>query len=125
MTTTELDDVTSLLSKALPDPRGFAERVFVQLAARLSNPTQFSSAETEFKDGKDADSTGAMAPSASTDLPEDLSDPHALLAVALGACECWGFRADCTMCDGAGFSGWRQPDPTLFHEFVGPAVERL
>jgi hypothetical protein len=125
MTTTELDDVTSLLGKVLPDPRGFAQRVFEQLAARWSNSAHFNSAATEFNDAKDAQPTAAMTSSTANDIPEDLSDPHTLLAAALGACECWGFRFDCTVCDGAGFSGWRQPDPTLFHEFVAPAVERL
>ena len=47
-----------------------------------------------------------------------------LLAAALGACECWGLRANCDLCWGQGSAGWIQPDPELFEEFVQPAIAR-
>jgi hypothetical protein len=65
--------------------------------------------------------SGEPAPDAATAA----SDINILLAAALGACECWGARAGCDLCLGQGASGWTQPDPELFDEFVRPALERL
>jgi len=44
------------------------------------------------------------------------------LADALGACVCWGRDIDCDLCSGMGAPGWRTPNPTLFDEYVTPAV---
>jgi hypothetical protein len=57
--------------------------------------------------------------------PEPAVDTNLLLAVALGACECWGLRSGCVLCQGYGSAGWTQPDPELFEEFVRPAIARL
>ena len=59
------------------------------------------------------------------DADEAPADINILLAAALGACECWGLRADCDLCQGQGSAGWTEPDPELFDEFVGPAIARL
>jgi len=53
----------------------------------------------------------------------EISNRNTLLAAALGACNnCWGTRADCPVCDGAGTPGWVLPDPQLFASYVHPAV---
>ena len=46
----------------------------------------------------------------------------ALLAAALGACECWGQWEECPMCEGDGTSGWVLPDEQLYARYVQPAV---
>jgi hypothetical protein len=53
------------------------------------------------------------------------ADTTLVLAAALGACDCWGMVADCSVCAGAGTSGWTEPDVELFREFVGPALARI
>jgi hypothetical protein len=118
MTTNELDDVTALLERVLPDPRQFAERVFGQLVTRLSTAGGLAESGS-------LDPDGVVASSVKPAKPDEAAEPNVLLACALGACDCWGFSPDCAVCNGAGFSGWRQPDLDLFHEFVGPAVQRL
>jgi hypothetical protein len=56
---------------------------------------------------------------------EGLASTNVLLAAALGACECWGLRAECDLCQGRGSAGWAEPVAELFYEFVGPAIARL
>jgi hypothetical protein len=116
MSANELDDVTALLERVLPDPAGFAERLVQQVVTRWAAGDQMSAgpvvvqgeAETE-----DADIDGSAA------------DTTLVLAAALGACDCWGVAADCPVCAGAGTSGWTEPDVELFREFVGPALARI
>lgn len=55
----------------------------------------------------------------------ELRHRDAVLAAALGACECWGESGDCEICDGAGFPGWSLPDEDLFAEWVRPALTAL
>ncbi len=110
MTTSELAEVEALLERVLPDPSGFMEKVLSQLVERL----------------------GATAPPAPPTVVEgfeatahqDLVDHNLLVAAALGACDCWGAEPLCEVCGGAGSSGWTDPDPELFAEFVAPAVAR-
>jgi hypothetical protein len=53
----------------------------------------------------------------------EISNRNIVLAAALGACHnCWGTRADCPFCDGAGTPGWVLPDPQLYASYVHPAV---
>jgi hypothetical protein len=111
MSTTELGELEALLERVLPDPRGFAERVFEQIMERLS--VQPSDAATPVIDSYDAAAHQA------------LMDRNVILAAAVGACDCWGFEADCPVCGGAGGAGWTEPDAGLFGEFVEPAVRRI
>ncbi|MCF6509657.1 hypothetical protein E9549_19995 [Blastococcus sp. MG754426] len=107
MTTSELQMVESLLFQALPDPRGFADRLMGQLVERLAT--------------EPAPSRPVTVVDAST---QQLSDTCLLLAAALGACECWGREPGCEVCAGAGSPGWTDPDEDLYRELVLPAVRR-
>lgn len=108
MSTTELHDLEALLERALPDPRNFINRVLEQLLDRVSTETPQGHTVVA---GYDAT------------LHQRLEDRNAVLAAALGACECWGEERDCPVCGGAGTSGWVPPDPVLYDEYVSPAVE--
>jgi hypothetical protein len=111
MSTTELAQVEALLARVLPDPTGFAERVFQQMVERLS---------TEIPGGE-SPSIGATYESTAE---EGLADRNVLLAAAVGACDCWGQEPNCPICSGEGSAGWLQPDPRLYAEYVEPAVLR-
>jgi len=52
----------------------------------------------------------------------ELLERDGALSAALGACLCWGQRADCPLCDGAGTPGWVLPDEHLYVAYVQPAV---
>lgn len=110
MSTTELSELEALLEKMLPDPRGFAERVFQQLTERLSTDPRTES--------------GTVVDSYDTEAYDALVDRNVLLAAAVGACECWGYDPDCVVCRGAGSAGWVQPDARLFTELIEPAIRR-
>ncbi len=125
MSTTELDEVQTLLEHVLPDPGGYAQRLLRQAATRWgqdagSPATTFYTAYATASVDDDGD--GAPEPPA---VDDPLTDTNLLLAVALGACECWGLRASCDLCEGHGTAGWTDPDPALFDELVMPAVIRL
>ena len=45
-----------------------------------------------------------------------------LLALALGACDCWGLEPDCTVCHGEGSAGWSQPDGGVRSTSVPPST---
>ena len=126
MTTTELDDVQALLERVLPDPAGFAQRLAVQVMSRWGQ-SDGPAARAFYTDVTAEDA----APAATIITPdwaapdEPPVDMNLLLAAALGACECWGIRADCDACRGHGSPGWTEPDPDLFAEFVQPAIARL
>jgi len=126
MVTTELDEVQALLDRVLPDPAGFAQRLAVQVMARWGEPAG-PAARAFYTDVTAEESTPAttvITPdwAVREEPPVDMS---LLLAAALGACECWGMRADCDACQGHGSAGWTEPDPDLFAEFVQPAVATL
>jgi hypothetical protein len=127
MTATELDELQTLLEHVLPDPAGYAQRLALQVM------TQWGQAAAQGT-GSSYPSPASSASSAQGDIvitldqrePDETSvDTNLLLAAALGACECWGLRAECEICRGNGSAGWLKPDPELFEEFVQPAVDRL
>ena len=124
VSTTELDEVQTLLEHVLPDPSGYAQRLLRQAATRLGQGAQ--SPATTFYPAYATASAGDEdgAPQARA-VDNPLTDTNLLLAAALGACECWGLRASCGLCEGKGTAGWTDPDPALFDELVMPAVIRL
>lgn len=115
MSTDELAEVEALLTRLMSDPRGFLDRVLEQVAGRLA---------------VDGGMPGPRAAGPTVVRGYDLQahqvliDRNVLLAAALGACECWGERADCTLCAGEGTSGWLPPDDALWDEYVTPALRR-
>ncbi len=111
MSTTELGAVETLLERMLPDPKGFAERVFDQLVERLSSDLPQGAAP-------------AGAPTYDSTATEVLSDRNTLFAAAVGACECWGEDPRCPRCSGHGSPGWMPPDSQLYAEYIAPAVMR-
>lgn len=131
MSATELEDVQALLERVLPDPTGFAGRLLQQTITQyglLPEPAATASYSAEDVTSYSAedvmsDEDVLVADQWATDQAP--IDTNILLAAALGACECWGLRADCNVCQGRGSAGWTQPDPELFEEFVRPAIERL
>jgi hypothetical protein len=122
--TTELDEMQAMLERVLRDPTGFADRMLGQIIARVRSPDgqQLVSGATMAADATSSASVIRNDQPAKDDTP---LNTNVLLAAALGACECWGFRAGCGMCQGQGVSGWTQPDPALFDEFVKPAITRM
>ena len=123
MSATELEEVQALLDRVLPDPRGFAGRLLQQAVTQyglLAEP-----ATTAFYAAEDVMSDEDVIVADQWAADQTPVDTNILLAAALGACECWGLRADCDLCQGQGLAGWTQPDPELFEEFVRPAIERL
>jgi hypothetical protein len=123
MSATELEELQALLERVLPDPRGFAGRLLQQTITQYGLLDQH--AATVFYAAEDVTSgeNGIVADQWAADRTP--VDTNILLAAALGACECWGLRVDCELCQGQGSPGWTQPDPELFEEFVRPAIERL
>jgi hypothetical protein len=116
MSASELDDVTALLERVLPDPTGFAERLVQQVVTLWAGGDPMSAGPVIVEgesETRDADSDQLAA------------DTTLVLAAALGACDCWGMTADCSVCAGVGTSGWTEPDVELFREFVGPALARM
>ena len=107
MSSSELAAVEALLERVLPDPRGFAERVYEQMMERLSPGLH----------------GGDLAPSGSP-AADVLADRSILFAAAVGACECWGEDPECPVCRGNGSPGWTTPDAQLYAEYVEPAVHR-
>jgi hypothetical protein len=125
MSRTELEDVQALLERVLSEPRAFAGRLVQQAITEYGPFTE--PATTAFYTAVAEDLTA----SETVIVPDEWSadetplDTNALLAAALGACECWGLREACHMCQGRGSAGWAQPDTELFEEFVRPAISRL
>jgi hypothetical protein len=130
---TELEEVQALLERVLPDPSGFAQRLMMQAMARWGQSA--SPGASAFYPGGDdfytAATTQQTRASKTVITPDQVIvdeapiDTNLLLASALGACECWGLRRECSRCGGQGCAGWTQPDAELFAEFVQPATARL
>ena len=55
----------------------------------------------------------------------ELFHRNAAVAAALGACNCWGERANCPLCNGEGSPGWVSPDENLFAIYVHPVLHQL
>jgi hypothetical protein len=123
MSATELEEVQALLERVLPDPRGFAGRLLQQAITQYGLLDQH--APTAFYAAEDATLGGDFIVADQWAEDQTPVDTNSLLAAALGACECWGLRAHCGLCQGWGSAGWTQPNPELFEEFVRPAIERL
>lgn len=107
MAATELHDLEALLERALPDPKGFLDRVVGQLLDRLAVDTPGTAP--------------AVVAGYDAKQHQRLEDRSVVLAAALGACECWGEEPSCDDCRGSGSPGWLPPDPELFDELVRPA----
>ena len=126
MSTTELDEVQALLEHVLPDPGGYAQRLALQAMTRWgqvagSSASGFYPAST----ARDVPVSDLVLRPDPEPADEPSIDTNLLLAAALGACECWGLQADCSLCQGQGTAGWTDPDPELFDEFVRPAITKM
>jgi len=120
---TELEEILALVSRVLPDPSGYADRLIEQALGWVAEQSRAGGAIPAAAHlGGDGSRTIRVEPEPPREAPHELND---LLASALGACECWGDDTDCRRCAGLGTSGWLEPDADLFQLFVGPAVERL
>ena len=120
MSASELDDVTALVQRVLPDPAAFAERLVEQLITRWAGGDLPAAARVVVQGEAETRDSGI-----DTGIDPVAADTTLLLAAALGACDCWGMRSDCSVCAGEGTSGWTEPDVELFREFVRPALVRL
>jgi hypothetical protein len=120
MSTSELDDVTALLERVLPDPAGFAERLVEQFITRWAGGDLPAAARVVVRGEAET-----RDPGTDPGIDPVAADTTLVLAAALGACDCWGMTSDCPVCAGEGTSGWTEPDVELFREFVGPALVRL
>jgi hypothetical protein len=133
MGATELEDVQALLERVLSDPNGFARRLLGQLMGQFGQSVDpaasaFSSSARAFytvATEDDLTTSDILITPEPPDNDEEPGDTKVLLAAALGACECWGLREECALCRGEGSSGWIEPVPELFDEFVRPAITRL
>jgi hypothetical protein len=124
MTGSELDEVTALVGRILPDPNGFVQRLLDQAVTRWGGAVEPGAPGEE-----PIEVSARPQPPGGGDEPDgqwaQLVEMSNLLAAALGACDCWGLEPRCPVCEGAGSSGWIDPDLELFQEFVGPAAARL
>jgi hypothetical protein len=136
MAATELQDIQALLERVLPDPSGFAQRLLLQLMTEFGESAvpgadSYGPAASAFYTAathEDAPTSNIIITPEQPDTDDgdgSLAGINILLAAALGACECWGLRAECDLCRGQGSAGWTVPDPELFYEFVGPAIAKL
>jgi hypothetical protein len=120
---TELEEILALVSRVLPDPSGYAERLIEQALGWVAEQSRAGGAIPGAAHlGAGESRTIRVEPEPPREDRHELND---LLASALGACECWGDDTECRRCAGLGASGWLEPDADLFQMFVGPAVERL
>jgi hypothetical protein len=126
MSTTELEEVQALLERVLPDPAGYAQRLLVQALTLWGQVTEPGSGAFYPAPAAEDVTVGDIVITPDQPGADDTPvDTNILLAAALGACECWGLRANCDLCRGQGCAGWTQPDPELFEEFAGPAIAKL
>lgn len=124
MSTTELDEVVTLLERILPDPTAYGERLLQQVVLRWAE-SPGSSRTVVPGEASTGDPPLAPVEDDPTETAATPTDVQTLLASALGACDCWGLQETCPTCGGDGFPGWSDPDVALFQEYVGPAAARL
>jgi hypothetical protein len=125
MSATELDEVQALLEHVLPDPAGYAQRLAMQAMTRWGQSGPNVGAFYSAPGARDVMVSDIVVTPEPEPADEPPIDTNLLLAAALGSCECWGLRADCSRCRGQGAAGWTDPDPELFGEFVSPALAKL
>jgi hypothetical protein len=141
----EPNGVSASLESLLPDPLAFVERVFQHVQDQLMRDDR--SIDDGYKPadewlaavlgsklarliGKEDVSVGEEW-SLDFDRNEklahwkELAARDAVLAAALGACECWGMCAECPSCGGDGTPGWALPDEQLYASYVNPAVSAI
>lgn len=122
MSGSELDEIAALVGRILPDPNGFVQRLLDQAVTRWGGPVPGAPGGEPIEASARLRADGGDEPDGRS---AQLVGMSSLLAAALGACDCWGLQPRCPACDGAGSSGWVDPDLELFQEFVGPAAARL
>jgi hypothetical protein len=123
MSGTELRQVQALIERVIPDPGGFAGRLLQQAILEYGQHAGATAAAFSTATAEGAGPAETVVAGDWRDAAEMPAAIGGLLAAALGACECWGLRADCGLCLGRGSPGWTQPDPGLFDAFVRPAIE--
>lgn len=135
----ELDELMGLLERIVPDPAGYGHRLIQQAVLQWAETGQRLPTTGTGKDGRgrladlvlhlddvnDEPAAPFGDPAGTTEAHPGPAEIQTVLACALGACDCWGSRSDCAVCDGAGSPGWADPDPDLFQRYVGPAAARL
>jgi hypothetical protein len=121
-------DLTTLFGRGLSDHLALAERVLAQVVDRVA-------ADDVATDATPAERIATAIGNRLTRLVLDeeslaarhdgLVERNIALASALGACDCWGDRPGCPICDGDGAPGWLPPDPHLFATYVLPVAPTL
>ena len=133
-----------LLGSLVPDALALADRVFLQAQEQLNRDGAFAATAVSSPDelitlalGKRlarmiANGDSSAIENTTNGLRDDelshyeeLVDRNAVLAAALGACDCWGQLENCPFCDGVGRPGWILPDDQLFAIYVSPALSAV
>ncbi|MEU6040722.1 hypothetical protein ABZ801_35525 [Actinomadura sp. NPDC047616] len=119
-----------LLQRLAADPWGFLGRVLQQALDQMGEETSVGHGERPPEDlmAMVLGTWLTRLVDAGEDEPhpdEELRARNDALAAALGACGCWGTRAHCPLCGGAGEPGWALPDRSLFACYVHPALRTV
>jgi hypothetical protein len=92
-----------------------------ELVALLSQFVQSIVFDGGYSDSSGGTQTGQVERPSYSELVRRNSQ----IATALGACDCWGERSNCSMCRGAGSPGWISPDSNLFDVYVRPIMHEF
>lgn len=129
-----------LLAGLLGNPVQLQERLNALIAERSATDERFGTlAQMMFNQAPPSEPQSSQVPrrrialerlrSRVSEMREDFAvvlKRNRLLASALGACsQCLGADPECNACKGLGAAGWLAPDPSLFQQFVTPAIARL
>ena len=79
----------------------------------------------EFVQRADANVATRLSTSMSTPAVEQLRARNARVALALGACDCFGDDVTCARCGGRGAPGWQVPDRSHFEATIRPALTKV